>query len=664
MEEWDKENKGVFMTLTDETTVETVEESEKPTAETNPESAETTELTELVESTESAETEKQFSEFAKAASKVMLAASDKVSAAWSVIYSKTSALGEYLFAAFYAVAKVAAESVLWLISRLLLGAEWLGGHLKRFFKKAFEVIYEPISRYVKAFRMGKTEISKAREEGGAGKALTARVRVAWRMAFGKRGIAVTIANWVLPIVSCVFLFNIVGYANNQTYALKLTVNGSFMGYISDENVYLEAAQIVQKRINYSGSRVEMITLEPGIEVDIVGYASKLNNNQLADKMLELLMGADNIKEGYGLYIGDAFYGTLESTEKTIAALDKVLDQFRTNNPGESATFDKEITYTPGVYLTDSFIDEDETIKMLTSSKKVAKYYTVVNGDAHVLIAQKTGMTIEELDHLNPGFSNKTYNAGDQILIDAEEPFLSVKITRPETYSESIPYETEYYEDSTLYENNDAIMSKGVLGERTVTADVSYINGVEVSRTVTSRTVTKQPVTELRAIGTKPRPAGLTAPGTLIEAGKLLWPAGGYYHGSYEGGLISEVTYGHGGYYGHKGVDIVGDLWSPLYAAHNGVVIEIGYEPSKLTGRGNYVRIQGDDGLVTHYYHMVEWPSCSVGQRVTAGDVIGYMGDTGAATAVHLHFEVRYGGIAQNPIDYLPDHAYGSWCIHY
>lgn len=663
------------MTLTDETKVEAAEETEELTSETaadsesvksaeSVESAESAETTESAELTEPAKEEKQPSEFAKAVSKVMSAASDKISAVWSVIFSKTSALGEYLFAAFYTVVKVVVESVLWLISRLLLGLEWLSGHLKRFLRKVGGVIYEPISRYVKALQMGQTEISKAREEGGSGKAFTAGAKVTGRVVFGKRGIAVTIANWVLPVVSCVFLFNIVGYANSQTYALKLTVNGSFMGYISDENVYLEASQIVQKRINYSGSRVEAITLEPGIEVDIVGYASTLNNNQLADKMLELLMGADNIKEGYGLYIDDAFYGTLESTEKTAAALDELLDKHRTDNPGESVTFDKTITYTPGVYLTDSFIDEDETINMLTSFKKVAKFYTVVNGDAHVLIAKKTGMTIEELNNLNPKFSDTIYNAGDQILIDAEEPFLSIKITRSETYSESIPYETEYYEDSTLYENNKAVKNKGVLGERTVTANVSYVNGVEVGRTVTSRTVTKQPVTELMAIGTKPRPAGETAPGTLIEAGKLLWPVGGYYQGYAEGGLISEVTEAHGGYGGHRGIDIVGDLWSPIYAAHNGYVIEVGSQPNKVYGRGYYVRIQGDDGLVTHYYHMVEWPSVYVGQRVTAGDVIGYMGETGAATAVHLHFEVRYGGIPQYPIDYLPTHAYGSWCRHY
>lgn len=647
------------MILTDET------ENTK-SADTVAENAETvTENTETVAEnaetvTENPETEKQPSEFSRIAS----AASEKVSAMWNVIFTNVSAIGEILFTALRAVVRVFVGAVLWLISRILLGAEWLGKHLKRFFRWLGGVIYAPISRYIKALNMGKTEISKARDEGGSGKAFTTGAKVTGRVIFGKRGILVTVANWVLPIVSCVFLFNIVGFANNQSYALKLTVNGNFMGYISDENVYLEASQIIQKRINYSGSHVEAITLEPGLEVDVVGYASTLNHYQLADKMLELLMGADNIKEGYGLFIGDAFYGTLESTEKVQAALEELLSKYRNGNPGETVTFDKKITYTPGLYLTDSFVDEDETARMLTSYKKVAKYYTVVPGDAHIIIAQKVGMTMDELDKLNPGFKDKPLHGGDQFKITQEEPFLNVRITRPETYNETIPYETDSFNDPSLYEDNKAVKTKGIVGTRTVTANVSYVNGVEVARTVISRTVTKEPVTEVLAVGTKPRPAGsTTAPGTTIEAGKMLWPLGMGYRGI-DGGLISEVTAGHGGYLdygGHKGIDIVADPWTPIYAAHNGIVIEVGYNTDT---RGNFVRIQGDDGLVTHYYHMIEAPSAYVGQRVTAGDVIGYVGSTGRSTANHLHFEVRYNGIIQYPIDYLPAHAFASWCVHY
>lgn len=634
------------MTLTDESAVETKEESEEikksESGEINPESGEI-----------KPESEKSTAEASANA------VSEKISKAWTAVFTKISSLGEYLFTAFLAIARVVAESVLWIISRILLGAEWLGKHLKRLFRKVADVVGEPISRYTKALSMGKTEISRARDKGSI-RALAAGAKVTGRVVFGKRGIAVTIANWVLPIVSCIFLFNIVGYANSQSYALKLTVNGSFMGYIPDENVYLEAAQIVQKRINYTGSHTKAITLEPGIEVDITGYANTLNNNQLADKLLELLMGADNIMEGYGLYVGDAFYGTLVSPDKTSAALDKLLDKYRTDTNGESVDFDKEITFTQGLYLTESFVDEDTIIKTLTSYKQVSKFYTVVTGDAYITIANKVGMSFEELDLLNPGFLNMSLHGGDQIKITEEEPFLSVKITRPETYKESVAYETEYYEDPTLYEGNKAVKTKGVLGERTVKANVSYVNGVEVSRTITSRTLTKQPVTEVMAVGTKPRPATDTAPGTTIEANKVLWPVGG------NGGLISEVTAAHGGYGGHKGIDIVAPQWTPIYASHNGYVIEVGSQPNKVYGRGYYVRIQGDDGFVTHYYHMAEWPSCYTGQRVTAGDVIGYVGDTGAASAYHLHFEIRYGGIPQYPVDYLAESSsrFASWCYHY
>ena len=130
---------------------------------------------------------------------------------------------------------------------------------------------------------------------------------------------------------------------------------------------------------------------------------------------------------------------------------------------------------------------------------------------------------------------------------------------------------------------------------------------------------------------------------------MIWPVGGS-----DGGVLGEPVWWHGGYWGHKGVDILAPYGTPIWAAENGYVVEAAYDGAWNGGRGNYVVIQGDSGLKTLYYHASEVVVYK-GQRVTAGDCIAYVGLTGQTYAYHLHFGVQVGETYLNPTDYLPSH---------
>ena len=135
-------------------------------------------------------------------------------------FDRISDLGMYLFITLMS----AAGFVGGLLIRLLqmLGGLFvkLGKVLGRFFRHHAEFIAQPFIRYAKAFRMGGKEISHAAAENGVRGGIKAGLRVFGRILFGKRGLAVTICNYALPVVSCIFLFNIIGYANSMTYALR------------------------------------------------------------------------------------------------------------------------------------------------------------------------------------------------------------------------------------------------------------------------------------------------------------------------------------------------------------------------------------------------------------------------------------------------------------
>ncbi len=101
---------------------------------------------------------------------------------------------------------------------------------------------------------------------------------------------------------------------------------------------------------------------------------------------------------------------------------------------------------------------------------------------------------------------------------------------------------------------------------------------------------------------------------------------------------------------HEGVDFVVPTGTPVYASAGGVVEYAGPHPQF----GNLVEIDHGNGVITRYAHNSK-VLVKVGQMVKRGEKISLSGSTGRATGPHVHFEVRYKGVAQNPARFLKDH---------
>jgi murein DD-endopeptidase MepM/ murein hydrolase activator NlpD len=130
-----------------------------------------------------------------------------------------------------------------------------------------------------------------------------------------------------------------------------------------------------------------------------------------------------------------------------------------------------------------------------------------------------------------------------------------------------------------------------------------------------------------------RPAAASEPGRNRQhLVRFAWPT----HGT--------ITQGFSDY--HPGIDIANDVGTPEFAADAGQVEFAGWG-----SYGIYVEIDHGNGFHTIYAHMSA-VLVTTGQLVTQDQRIGLMGATGRATGPHLHFEVRYQGVPQNPIDLL------------
>ena len=127
---------------------------------------------------------------------------------------------------------------------------------------------------------------------------------------------------------------------------------------------------------------------------------------------------------------------------------------------------------------------------------------------------------------------------------------------------------------------------------------------------------------------------------IIEDGELCWPLPGHTYISCHFGEVDAF-----GNAGHRGTDIPAPEGTPILAAHSGTVLVSGWNDSY----GNQVLLDNGAGLSTRYAHMTQ-TAVTAGEAVTAGQVIGYVGNTGDSTGFHLHFEVMQNGVRVNPMD--------------
>ena len=98
---------------------------------------------------------------------------------------------------------------------------------------------------------------------------------------------------------------------------------------------------------------------------------------------------------------------------------------------------------------------------------------------------------------------------------------------------------------------------------------------------------------------------------------------------------------------HSGVDLGASQGTPIYAIAAGTVTTATYGDAN----GYYVSISHGNGYGSVYCHMTNY-IVSVGDSVSQGQVIGYVGSTGWSTGPHLHFEIHVNGSTVNPMDYI------------
>ncbi len=440
------------------------------------------------------------------------------------------------------------------------------------------------------------------------------------------------AAYVLPVAALAVFGYTVHTVLEYNYVLAVEVNGSVVGYVQTEQVFDSAKEEVAQRINYAGTDREGWTVEPSYQIAV--GEDVMDENQMAAAILE--SSSDEIQNATGVYVNDELVAVTTEGDVLQADLDSMTAPYEDpDNPNLTVEFTKDIRLENSLYFTDTIVPVEDIIEKFHGEEQGAVYYTVQQGDTPWTVAGSFGISVDELQAQNPqqDFSSSFY-VGDVLTISQAMPYLQVKRTLISTYQETIPYSTEEQEDNELAFGSTKIIQDGAEGLAEVTQQqVFYGDSPTPSETtIIDRVVVQEPVTKIIAKGKKLANGDLASTGS----GSLMWPVPGY---SYVSRWMSSY---------HKGADICAPYGTPIYAADSGVVTTAGYHYSY----GNYVIINHGNGYQTLYAHASRL-NVHVGQAVSQGDVIAYVGSTGNSTGNHCHFEVYVNGVRRSAREWFP-----------
>ncbi|WP_159888083.1 M23 family metallopeptidase [Paenibacillus puerhi] len=431
---------------------------------------------------------------------------------------------------------------------------------------------------------------------------------------------------------------------------QVIVNGEEIGIVANPAKIEQFKQEKRSELSKGTSDVRVVVMEPRIELK----HEKAFNEQTDDQaVLDRLGGFfSTYPVGVELLVDGKPMGVL----KDEAAVQTMLEQMKANAVASlgkkkesgkvgilsvasaketpvstellKADFVQQVEMKEIRIKEEDLMEPEDLQKKLETGNIAPTKYTVEEGDCVSCIAKKLDIPKQVIYQNNPSVTNDMIKVGQQLDLTVLQPALAVRTVEKVVENQEIQHDTEYVQDDTMRLGVTQTLTNGKNGLKTVTFQLTKVNGMLEEETVLNENIVNQPVKAVIKRGTKV----IKGEGT----GKFAWPV-----------LSANISSTFGTRWGafHKGIDITGN--KNIMAADNGKVIAAGSK----SDYGNYIIIDHLNGYTTLYGHLSKILTTK-GAIVEKGEKIGIMGSTGDSTGVHLHFEIRSNDSPQNPLKFL------------
>lgn len=463
---------------------------------------------------------------------------------------------------------------------------------------------------------------------------------------------------VFILIMCTFSFGF-GYNNNQpNQYYQVYLDDELLGMVKSkdelENYIDLNGQYYKKKFN-----VDRIYSPKGLQIKkVTTYSDNLSSvssiyNKISKKAKVTVKGYQfkvkkTLEDGkvksqnyYVLKKGvfndavDALINTFVGEDRYKSYIDD--NQVKIESVGENI---KNVYVGEDITVRNAYIPVDSTIYtnyndlaqvLLYGKDKTTSTYTAQVGDTIESVAFNNQVSSTEVLISNSDLTSKNnlLFPGQKILISAANPQISIVEESYVVKDIESQYQTVEKYDDNLILGDEKVTQDGVNGLDRVSQKVRKVNGGIVYVDLQKKVALKDPITKIITKGSKviPDVGSTTSWGWPTDSG---WTLSSGFEWRF-----SPIT---GARELHGGIDISGTGYgSNIYASNNGRV-ETAQGHSSY---GNYVVINHNNGYYSLYAHMSRI-AVKVGQVVARGDVIGYVGMTGAATGPHLHYEIWNG----------------------
>jgi murein DD-endopeptidase MepM/ murein hydrolase activator NlpD len=427
-----------------------------------------------------------------------------------------------------------------------------------------------------------------------------------------------------------------------------------------KNVYPPETLKVLENYSYSSKVDEVYSIYEKIELledfSVMGYEFKIAKSDKHDEYSIYVLDKDVFYDGLKKFVlsfvsEDDLNNYMNGTQKEIDDVGIIYKDMKINE--NIVLKEKYISTNAKIYQNSDELAKD----LLFGFNNQDKSYTVKSGDTIESISESHTLNVQEFLIANPKFTSKDniLAIGDTVNVTLINPEISFTYMVNEVKEQEVNYDTKIERDNTKPSSYSEITTPGVNGLYLQYSNYSVTNG-EMSSNVDiyDSVVIREKVDQVTTKGKKS--SGIFGRQKWTDTGSgWHWPTKSPYM------ITSEFAYRWGSF--HNGMDISGTgEGSNIFAANDGVVVYVnkscpndGGSSLKNTcggGYGNYLIIDHGDNIYTLYAHCWNDIPVSVGTKVSRGQVVAHMGNSGRTSGYHLHFGFSIGypgkGTFRNP----------------